>query len=279
MTDLTLIFPQWQGSIDNEALYSGAHELAENIPGLPSPKEVEVAPFYTLPEQHPIAGKDDIVKQLHLANTILDAENPDRILLLGGDCSTEAAPATWLNRKHGGDMALVWLDAHPDLNTPETSQSGRLQGMALAVLLGLGGEELNAALGTSFDCRQVFSAGQRVFDPPELEYMSANKIFISGPGELERDPSWLAKQIKSAGFTRVYIHLDVDAVNPMGFPHSKPSPPAGLLFGHLLKAIEEIDREVEICGLGITEFHPGNARGIEKAAELINKTLRNFLKE
>ena len=278
MKDLTLIYPQWQGSIDNEALYNGAYNLSENIQGLPSPHEVEVASFYEISRHGPIAGEEDIINQLHNACEILDSENPERILLLGGDCSTDSAPATWLNHKFGDSLALIWFDAHPDLNTPETSQSGRLQGMALSTVLGMTGNKINEVLSLPLKPAQIFCAGPRVFDPPELDFLTTNKISFFGPGELERDPAYLARKIVQAGYSKVYIHLDVDAVNPMGFPHCKPSPPAGLLFGNLLKIIEELHIKLKISGLGITEFHPGNARGIEKVKQLIEKALPDFIK-
>lgn len=130
MKDLTLVFPQWQGSIDNETIYHGALELAANIRGLPALQLVQVVPFHELGITGPIAGKKDILSHLRRACTILKTESPDRILVLGGDCSTEVGPVSWLNSTTKEDLALIWFDAHPDLNTPRTSQSGRFQGMA-----------------------------------------------------------------------------------------------------------------------------------------------------
>lgn len=279
MKDITLVFPQWQGSIDNEALYEGALALADGIPGLPAAHTVETAPFKKLKHSGPIAGQDEIVRQLKNAVEILEQENPDRILLLGGDCGTEVAPVSWMSRQHNEDLALIWFDAHPDLNTPASSQSGRFQGMALSAILGNCGPEINSAMGKPLQPNQVFCAGARTFDPAELEVIVRNKMPFYGPGELERDPAWLAKQIQEAGFSKVYIHLDVDAINPIGFAHGKPSPPAGLLFSNVLKIIEEVSKNLDICGMGITELHPGSERGIEKAAQLIEKTLHDFLRK
>ena len=277
MKDITLVFPQWQGSIDNEALTAGALALAEGIKGLPALNAVQTAPFRKIKSSSSIAGKDDIVKQLQNACTILEQENPDRVLLLGGDCSTETGPVSWMSRKYGADTALIWLDAHPDLNTPESSQSGRFQGMAHSALLGNTDRVITDSMFDSLHTDQVFCVGVRVFDPPELEFIASKKMPFFGPGELERDPAWLAKQIHTAGFSKVYIHMDVDAINPIGFPHGKPAPPAGLNFSNILKIIEEVGKKTDICGLGITEFHPGNERGIEKASQLIEKTLPGFL--
>ncbi|WP_419784145.1 arginase family protein [Maridesulfovibrio sp.] len=278
MKDITLVFPQWQGSIDNEALYEGALALADGINGLPSVQQVPTAPFREITPGGNIAGKDDIIKQLQEVNNILEQKQPDRVLLLGGDCSTEIGPVSWMSRKHGDSLALVWFDAHPDLNTPASSKSGRLQGMALSAVLGNAGNEITETMFKPLLPKQVFCAGTRTFDPPELEFIVRNKMPFFGPGELERDPAWLATQITEAGFSKVYIHLDVDAVNPIGFNHGKPSPPAGLLFGNILKIIEEVGNKAQICGLGITEFHPGSERGTEKAATLIEKSLPGFIK-
>ncbi|CCO22562.1 arginase family protein [Maridesulfovibrio hydrothermalis] len=277
MKDLTLVFPQWQGAIDNMALFDGAVLLAENIPGLPAVSTVEIPPLKALKTCDSIAGKGDIVSQLGSACKTIKTENPDRILLLGGDCSTETGPVSWMNEKYSDRLALIWFDAHPDLNTPLTTKSGRMQGMALSAILGNGGMDITKTMFKPLMPRQVFCAGVREFDPPELDFITENKIPFFGPGELERDPAWLAKQICKAGFSKVYIHIDVDAINPMGFPHSKPSPPAGLPFGRTLKMIEEIKNRLDICGLGLTEFHPGNERGVEKVQELIITALDGFL--
>ena len=277
MKDLTLVFPQWQGSINNVALHKGAHALAEGIKDLPAVTMVGTKPFRKLESAGSIAGLEDIVQQLQSAISTLEQVSPERVLLLGGDCGTELGPVSWMSRKHGEKIALIWFDAHPDLNTPETSQSGRFQGMALSAILGNAGAEINTAMLNPLIPKQIFLAGTRSFDPPELEFIARNKITIFGPEELARDPGWLSKQIKKAGFSKVYIHFDVDAVDPIGFGHGKPAPPAGLNFGNILKIIEEVNSRLDICGLGITEFHPGNERGIEKASLLIKKTLPGFI--
>lgn len=277
MNDLTLVFPQWQGSIDNMALFDGAHELADKIKGLPAISKIGIPPLKKLELSGAIAGREDIVSQLRSACEVLKNENPERILLLGGDCSTETAPVSWMNENHGDNLALVWFDAHPDLNTPQTSKSGRMQGMALSAILGNCGEEITSVMYKPLNPRQVFCAGVRVFDPPELDYMISNQMTFFSPGELERDPAWLAKSIRAAGFSKAYIHLDVDAVDPCGFPHGKTLPPAGLPFGDIMKIIKELQNSMKICGLGITEFHPGNEHGIEKIRMLIERTLSEFL--
>ncbi|WP_321405071.1 arginase family protein [Maridesulfovibrio sp.] len=277
MKDLTLVFPQWQGSIDNEALYEGALALAEGINGLPDVQTVPTTPFCGPAPEGPIAGMEDILNQLKETSSILEKKCPQRILLLGGDCSTETGPVSWMSQKHGEDLALIWFDAHPDLNTPETSQSGRFQGMALSAILGNAGPEINAAMFQPILPAKVFCAGARTFDPPELDFMVSSKMPFFGSAELKRDPAWLARQIEKSGCSKVYIHLDVDAVNPIGFAHGKPSPPAGMQFKNLLDIIAEINSSADICGLGITEFHPGSEKGIEKAATLINTALPDFL--
>lgn len=94
---------------------------------------------------------------------------------------------------------------------------------------------------------------------------------------LEQSPSRLARWIMQAGFSNVFIHLDVDAINPLDFPHSKPCPPQGLSFNCLLKIVEELNIMFKVVGLGITEFHPGNEKGIATASRLIDKALPNFL--
>lgn len=208
MKDITLVFPQWQGSIDNMSLYDGAYELADNIQGLPAISEIEVSPFKKLAISNSIAGKKDIFNQLNLACDAAKSANPDRILLLGGDCSTEIAPVTWLNEKYLDELALIWFDAHPDLNTPQTSKSGRMQGMALSAIMGNCGSEVVEAMCKPLLPRQVFCAGVRVFDPPELEFIARKKISFSAPESLKETlHGWENKSVKPDSKKYIYIWM------------------------------------------------------------------------
>lgn len=65
-----------------------------------------------------VLDRDVILRQTKAALEMLRASDPGRIVTLGGDCSVSVVPFTYLAAKYGGDVAMVWIDAHPDITLP-----------------------------------------------------------------------------------------------------------------------------------------------------------------
>ena len=156
----------------------------------------------------------------------LQATSPAKIFMVGGTCGTEVAPVGYLNDKYQGNLAVVWFDAHGDLNTPTSSPSGHFHGMALRTLLGDGPVEFTGVLRRPLNPQQVFLAGLAIQDPPEVAYCSEMAISISPPEEFTT-PDILVSRIRERGFTNVYLHLDLDVLNPDSFPNSLMHTPGG----------------------------------------------------
>ncbi len=133
---LNLLFPQWQGSGPSNRLFYGPNSLAHTCPinFLPIPvKEKE-----QLVVSRDILGYEPIVSQLDRAKRTIQERNPKSVMVIGGDCGVELAPVSFMNHLHRGNLALVWLDAHADLNTPGSSPSKHFHGMPLRTLCGEG---------------------------------------------------------------------------------------------------------------------------------------------
>jgi arginase len=131
----------------------------------------------------------------------LAADLPERPLVLGGCCCAHVGAVTGLAARPGGRLAVVWLDAHGDLNTPETSPSGNAWGMPLRMLLDAG----------AVDPADVALVGARNLDPPEREFLAATGI----DGDIDR---------ALAGAERVYVALDLDVVRPGEVAAFMPEP-------------------------------------------------------
>ena len=155
---------------------------------------VDLAASEGLEIQRGIRGRAQLLQQLETATAILEQTQPEHLFTIGGDCGVDLAPASYLNAQHDS-LALVWLDAHADLNTPASSPSGAFHRMILRTLLGEGDPDFLAQAFSMFSPEQVFLAGARDFDPPErafargLEHLSVN--------DLEHQPIVLAEQIKA----------------------------------------------------------------------------------
>src|SRR5262249_21644222 len=174
--DLLLVFPQWQGAGQLPRLRESALALAAALP--PSRRRVEVAvePGHPLSVQHGIAGRSELLTQLAAARRILDSERPARVFAVGGDCGIETPLASYLNARYTGSLAVVWLDAHPDLNTAESSPSGHFHGMPLRILLGEGEPAFTALVARPLQPGQLLLAGMRAPDPLERAYVEARRI-------------------------------------------------------------------------------------------------------
>lgn len=153
----------------------------------------------------------------------LARELPTRPLVLGGCCCSHVGAVRELARRHGR-LAVVWIDAHGDLNTPETSPSGNAWGMPLRMLIDAG--DVAPA--------DVTLLGARNLDPPEVEFIAAAGIRLE-LGELA---------------DQVYVAVDGDAIEPAEVDAFMPEP-AGLSLAELESVLAAIPAPV---GAGFTGF-------------------------
>lgn len=141
------------------------------------------------------------------------------------------------------DAVIVWIDAHCDLNTPETSQSGYLGGMALAGPAGL----WDSGLGSGLDLSNIVLVGARDFDPAEKAMVDEGKVRVVTPG-------WgMAKNLERILDGRpAYVHVDCDVLKPNIVP-TEYAPPGGMSLRELRHAAKAIAKN-EVVGLEIAEL-------------------------
>jgi arginase family enzyme len=176
---------------------------------------------------------------------------PPRVTV-GGDCGVEVAPVEAALAEHGDGLVVVWFDAHADLNTPESSSSGAFHGMVLRTLLGEGPAELlpHRPLRPS----QVVLAGVRALDPAEKEYLEAAglaHVEVAGLADL---PS----VVEAAGARAVYLHIDLDVLDPEAFASVGAPEPNGVTPERLASSVRALIDRFPLAGLGITEYEPGS---------------------
>ena len=163
-------------------------------------------------------------------NLILAAELPDRPIVLGGCCCSHVGAIEALS---AGEecLAVVWVDAHGDLNTPETSPSGNAWGMPLRMVIDRG-----AVLP-----RNVALVGARNLDPPEAEFIEASGV-QTGEGAVGR---------ALEGADAVYVALDCDAFDPGDMAVFMPEPD-GLRLDEVEALLRDLAGRTRIAGLGFT---------------------------
>ncbi|MEV4318377.1 arginase family protein [Actinocrispum sp. NPDC049592] len=154
------------------------------------------------------------------------------VLTIGGDCGVDVVPIGVARFRHGEGLGVVWFDAHPDLNTPETSPSGAFHGMALRVLFGEGDPEFVAQ--PALTRGNAVLVGARAIDPGEQAAIDAGLPARHGiPGDY------------------VYVHVDLDVLDPDEFDGACYPEPGGLSVEEVVATIKAIP--VPVVGAGITE--------------------------
>jgi arginase len=171
-------------------------------------------------------------------NLALAADLPERPLVLGGDCCSHVGAVEGLAARQGR-LAVVWLDAHGDLNTPESSPSGNQWGMPLRMLLDSG----------AVDADDVALVGARNLDPPEEDFIRASELYVGEVG--------IAKALD--GVACAYVALDVDVLEPSEMSVFMPEP-GGPSRREVERILRDVAAQAKVLGAGFTglTFEPSN---------------------
>jgi arginase len=186
-------------------------------------------------------------------------------IVIGGDCGVDLGAITHAASRH--KLAVVWFDAHGDLNTPESSPSGAFGGMVLRTLLGDGPEALLPA--TPLETTQIVLAGTRSLDSDEQQFIAENGIRTLPPEQLT--PGALADAIRTTGADSLYVHVDLDVLDPSEFGALSAPQPFGITVADLINLIREAKATLPLVGAGIAQFAPDSP---EQADEELPTILR-----
>ena len=259
---LNLFFPQWQGAGRTDELRRGAFELKkkyfENVEFL----EVEVSRGSNDIIENNILGYGTILEQMKEGRKILDREQPSTIFTVGGGCDIEILPISYLNKYYNGNFTVLWIDAHGDLNTPESSPSKNFHGMPLRNLLGDGDKELLKLNYLNIDMNQVIMMGQRDLDDSEKEYIKMKKIKNIEVSEMESNPLNTINIVKAMGWDNIYIHIDLDVLDYNEFPYVMVPAPNGIKTEKLKNLINLLNDNFNVVGISILEYTGGSEKNI-----------------
>ena len=252
-----VVVPQWQGSPSSRAMRQseGAAAIREDLPSS-STREVAV----------PLEAGDDqgsgiarfsslqLVRE-RLTDALDDIDGP--AVVIGGDCAVSAAAVAHAAR--ASDVALIWFDAHPDLNSPATSPSGAFAGMVLHSIVD----------GGDVPAGRVFLAGARSWDPGEETYAAEAGVRAFSVDDLA-DPAVLVEAVVASGATSVYLHVDLDVLDPAEFDGLLDPEPFGLSAAALVAAIAALTARVPLAGATLAAYAPSSEQGrIDDAPTLL----------
>jgi arginase len=198
----------------------------------------------SLPLPYPeaaVVAEDSLAEQ----NLALALELPDRPVVLGGCCCAHIGAVEALAARHGR-IAVVWFDAHGDLNTIETSPSGNEWATPLRMLLDSG----------AVDAQDVVLVGARNLDPPEEEFIVENGIAMGGDS--------VARAVD--GTSGAYVAVDFDSLSDDEVAPFMPEP-GGLSVSEAEDVLRDVRAQNRVLGVGLSAMLP-DERNLEPAGRL-----------
>lgn len=175
-------------------------------------------------------------------------------VVIAGNCATAMGTLAGLA---DADPAVIWLDAHADLNTPETTRSGMFDGMALAVATGRCWREM-AALIPGFrpvpDAR-VCLVGARDLDSAEAETVRSAGIPVLSAAALASELPAALDALREQTQT-VYLHIDLDVLDPTEGTVNAFSAPDGLRVAQVVELIRAVRARFHLGAVALTAYDP-----------------------
>jgi len=204
------------------------------------------------------------------------------VLVVGGHCGVLPGVLGGLQQAHGpaARVGLVWFDAHGDFNTPRTSISGVLGGMAVAVAAGLALPEWRETAGmeTPLPTDRILLVDARNLDPGERRLIEATAVTVaaSAPGrpgaDLDRAVRELAERVDT-----IYLHVDSDVLDHRYVPNHPTAEPRGPSVTQVADSIGRVMEtgKVSVFALVSVWAHgQGGATTVESAIALLGAAMR-----
>jgi arginase len=277
---LRLVWPQWQGA--------GAESVAQFVPELPlqeahrgtatgtavlqailPPHDGPTAVVPTelgeegLEQRDGIYAKSAVIRQLRSALEIINEHDIERIVTLGGDCSVSVAPFSSLAARYGKDLAIVWIDSHPDVGTPKSAYPG-YQAMGVAVLTGHGDQDIIGPLPATVPGTRIALAGMHSWFDEDPTNIADWGISTFSPDALRSSSAPLLEWIASTGCSRVAVHLDVDTVDSNEVVLGLAPEPGGLTSEQVRRLISDIGGAADVVGFTIAEYIPRQVIALQR---------------
>jgi arginase len=209
------------------------------------------------------------------------------VLGLLGNCNSLSGMLAGLQNSGASQkpltVGLVWLDAHGDFNTPETTLSGWLGGMPVAVAAGKCLHRLRkkSGLDPPISTKNIIMMGQRDIDPLEQELinnasisMISVKSMITQNKSLKDSMARLSNQVH-----KIYVHIDLDVLDASSIPGSHFKVPGGLTPLQLSRTLRTITGFEKVKALGLSSFPTpeyGRKKAMDSTLELIRGTIQGL---
>jgi arginase len=173
----------------------------------------------------------------------------------GGNCGTAIGVAAGVGCD---DLAVIWLDAHGDYNTPDTTETGFLDGMSMSILGGRSWRRLRAGIPrfSPIPPQRLMHVGARDFSPDEREALLYDGVWVVEPLNLRETTVQPMLDAMRRQASRVLIHIDLDVVDPR-FGRANPyAVDGGLSPEDILRVIDLAAQRFAVAGLVLASYDP-----------------------
>jgi len=223
-----------------------------------------------VPEPEPVPVSNPQLKNLepildvceNLAAAVERYSSPgDFPLVIGGDHSLTLGSVAGAVKARGS-VGVIWIDAHADFNTDQTTPTGNIHGMPLAALIGRGHERLVGlgGFGPKVAPTNIAIVGSRDLDPDERELLRQAQVHVFTMKDIDRIglPAAITRalEIATAGTSGMHVSFDMDAVDPSEAPGVGTPVPGGITYREAHLAMELIADSGKMTSLDITEVNP-----------------------
>lgn len=217
---------------------------------------------------------DDVAYETE--RTVKDAR---RMLVIGGDHSISLGSVSGASVALDGQLGLIYLDAHGDMNTDETTMSGNVHGMHLASLLGFGSPPLKHLRDetTKIAKENLLHIGGSDFDKAELELIEREKLPVFTLFDLlSQNLGPLFKMIDdlAARLPNIWVSLDLDVIDRIYAPGAGMPNNKGLTYREIATVAEYVGKKCNVVGVDVVEYNPlqdEDYKTVELGIELIAK--------
>ena len=216
-------------------------------------------------EQEPVQEKKYLEEITRICESIYAlgrqvAKEGDFPLFVGGDHSIAVGTVAAVASEEE-PMGLIWIDAHGDINTPDTSPSGNIHGMPLAILMGEGHKALvNVGRpGPKIQPENVVMIGLRDLDPVEKMRLKHSGITIFTMRDIdEQGISSVANKaiMKFAHLKRIHLTVDMDALDPVEAPGVGTPVPGGITYREAHLLMEILADSQKVASMDLVEINP-----------------------
>jgi len=238
-----------------DRLRAAGHEVAESLIEVPSPFPTEIGTSFALHRA--------------LADTVRDVVAVERFpLILAGNCGSALGTVSGLRSATPHDsspVGVIWLDAHADFNTPDTTTSGFLDGTALATLTGQCWHALTSTISgfRPVSDAHVVLVGARDIDPAEELRLARSHVIRVEAARLRVEGAGSAGALHDAltelarrNVARMYLHIDLDVHDPADVQANQYAAPGGLAPSTVRDLVTVVAGRFEIVAAAMTAYDP-----------------------